>query len=92
MYCLLKAKSPKFISPFFGLFYVPFFKVVVIPNNLTKNEKNSTMTSPSKWRPKLTIFEHFRTPNGSEMDQVKNSSYQIEPTGGGEEYEHQKAG
>ena len=26
------------------------------------------------------------------MDQVQTSSYQIEPTGGGQEYEHQKIG
>ena len=39
---------------------------------------------------KLAIFEHFRTPDGSEMDQVQNSSYQIKPPGVAQEYEHQK--
>ena len=69
-----------------------FFKVLVIPNILTKNEKNSTRTSPSKWRSKLTIFQHFGALDRSEMAQVQNSSYEIEPTVGAQEYEHQRIG
>ena len=69
-----------------------FLKVLVIPNILTKNEKNSTRTSPSKWRPKLTIFQHFGALDGSEMAQVQNSSYEIEPTGGAHQYDHQRIG
>ena len=42
--------------------------------------------------PKLTIFQHFKAPDGSEMAQVQNSSYQIEPIGGAQEYEHQTIG
>ena len=77
---------------------LPFFylgkinMLYFIPNILTKNEKNSTTSSPSKWRPKLTIFQHFGALDGSEMAQVQNSSYEIEPTGGAQEYEHQRIG
>ena len=41
------------------------------------------------WRPKLAIFEHFRTADESEMDQVQKISNQI-ATGSAQEYEHQK--
>ena len=75
----------------FILFLIPF-KVLVIPNILTENEKNSTTSSPSKWRPKSTIFQHFRAADRSEMAQVQNSFYEIEPTGGAQEYEHQRIG
>ena len=40
----------------------------------------------------MTIFKHFSAPDGSEMAQVQNSSYQIELTGGAQEYEHHRIG
>ena len=47
--------------------------------------QNGTQSRPFKKK-------KIRTPDGSEMARVQNSSYQIEPTGGAQEYEHKKIG
>ena len=86
---LLAHISAKKIVHFFSFH---FFKVLDIGNLQTKNEKNSTTDSPSKWPPNMTLFDTLTAAAGSEMGPSQNSLHGIKSTRDAQEGKQEKIG